>query len=87
MSLLGEWEAIGEVLANYQALGLQGGVILIDDRVQAFSCGELINKDTAVIPSGKSQPRVAEPLRGDQSTVHPGGLGQGAVHQSGAGPG
>ena len=58
MSLLGEWEAIGAVLADYQALGLQGGVILIDDRVQAFSCGELLNKDTAVIHLEKADPEL-----------------------------
>jgi len=58
MSLLGEWEAIGEVLANYQALGLQGGVILIDDRVQAFSCGEQLNKNTAVIHLEKADPEL-----------------------------
>ena len=58
MSLLGEWEAIGAVLANYQALGLQGGVILIDDRVQAFSCGELLSKDTAVIHLEKADPEL-----------------------------
>jgi hypothetical protein len=58
LSLLGEWEAIGEVLANYPALGLQGGVILIDDRVQAFSCGELLNQDTAVIHLEKADPEL-----------------------------
>jgi uncharacterized protein len=58
MSLLGEWEAVGEVLANYQALGLQGGVILIDDRVRAFSCGELLSKDTAVIHLEKADPEL-----------------------------
>jgi uncharacterized protein len=58
MSLIGEWEAIGAVLANYQALGLQGGVILIDDRVQAFSCGELLNQDTAVIHLEKADPEL-----------------------------
>jgi hypothetical protein len=58
LSLLGEWEAIGAVLANYQALGLQGGVILIDHRVQAFSCGELLNQDTAVIHLEKADPEL-----------------------------
>ncbi|MFZ5448962.1 MAG: DUF2156 domain-containing protein [Thermodesulfobacteriota bacterium] len=58
LSLTGEWEAIGEVLANYQVLGLQGGVILINDRVQAFSCGELLNRDTAVIHLEKADPEL-----------------------------
>jgi uncharacterized protein len=58
LSLMGEWEAIVKVLANYQALSLQGGVILIDDRVQAFSCGELLNKETAVIHLEKADPEL-----------------------------
>ena len=58
LSLLGEWEAITAALANYQALGLQGGVILINDRVEAFTCGELLNKETAVIHLEKADPEV-----------------------------
>jgi uncharacterized protein len=58
LSLLGEWEAIGAALANYQALQLKGGVILINDRVGAFSCGELLNQDTAVIHLEKADPEV-----------------------------
>ena len=34
LSLLGEWEAVTAALANYQALQLQGGVILIHDQVR-----------------------------------------------------
>ena len=55
---MGEWEVIGAVLANYQALALQGGVILINDRVGAFSCGELLNKETAVIHLEKADPEL-----------------------------
>jgi hypothetical protein len=55
---MGEWEAIVKVLANYQALSLQGGVILIDDRVQAFSCGERLNERTAVIHLEKADPEL-----------------------------
>ena len=58
LSLLGEWEAIAAVLANYQALQLKGGVILIDDRVRAFSCGELLNKATAVVHLEKADPEL-----------------------------
>jgi hypothetical protein len=58
LSLLGEWEAITAALANYQALELQGGVILINDRVRAFSCGELLNKATAVIHLEKADPEL-----------------------------
>jgi len=58
LSLMGEWEAIGAALANYQALQLEGGVILINDRVGAFSCGELLNKATAVIHLEKADPEL-----------------------------
>jgi uncharacterized protein len=57
-SLLGEWEAITAALANYQALELEGGVIIINDRVEAFTCGELLNKDTAVIHLEKASPEM-----------------------------
>ena len=58
LSLLGEWEAITAALANYQALELQGGVILINDRVEAFTCGERLNAATAVIHLEKANPEV-----------------------------
>jgi hypothetical protein len=58
LSLMGEWEAISAALANYQALQLQGGVILINDRVGAFSCGELLNEATAVIHLEKADPEL-----------------------------
>ena len=58
LSLLGEWEAITAALANYQALELQGGVILVNDRVEAFTCGELLNKETAVIHLEKADPEL-----------------------------
>ena len=58
LSLLGEWEAVTAALANYQALSLQGGVILIHDRVAAFSCGELLNQETAVIHLEKADPEL-----------------------------
>lgn len=58
LSLLGEWEAITAALANFQALQLKGGVILINDRVGAFSCGELLNETTAVIHLEKADPEI-----------------------------
>jgi hypothetical protein len=58
LSLRGEWAAIRVALANFQALQLQGGVILIDDRVEAFSCGELLNRQTAVIHLEKANPEL-----------------------------
>jgi hypothetical protein len=58
LSLMGEWAAVGATLANFQALDLQGAVILIDDQVQAFSCGELLNQNTAVIHLEKADPEL-----------------------------
>lgn len=49
MGLLGEWEAIKEILTHYDSLDVTGGVILIDDEVKAFTIGEMLNDDTAVI--------------------------------------
>jgi hypothetical protein len=58
LSLRGEWAAIGAALTNFAALELQGGVILIDDRVEAFTCGELLNSQTAVIHLEKANPEL-----------------------------
>jgi hypothetical protein len=58
LSLTGEWAAVNVALANFQALQLQGGVILLNDRVEAFSCGELLNKETAVIHLEKADPEL-----------------------------
>jgi uncharacterized protein len=49
LNLMGEWEAIREILANYERFELRGGVILVDGKVEAFTVGELLNHDTAVI--------------------------------------
>jgi hypothetical protein len=58
LSLMGEWDAVSVVLTNFQALALQGAVILVNDQVRAFSCGELLNKDTAVIHLEKADPEL-----------------------------
>jgi hypothetical protein len=58
MDLMGELRAIHEVLENYGRLGLEGGVILVDGRVEAFSLGELLNADTAVIHIEKANPEL-----------------------------
>lgn len=41
--------ATKEALTNYTALGLKGGVIIIDGQVKAFSIAEQLNSETAVI--------------------------------------
>lgn len=44
-----EREAIIDAFANLEYLKLQGGVIVIDGKVEAFTFGEQLNNDTAVI--------------------------------------
>jgi hypothetical protein len=60
LNLLGEWEAIKEILANFEALKIRGGVVLIDGTVEAFTLGELLGEETAVIHIEKANPEIAE---------------------------
>ncbi len=53
-----EREAIIEVLNNFEDFGLKGGAILVDKRVVAFTFGEQLNSDTAVIHVEKADPEV-----------------------------
>ena len=41
--------ALHNCLANFKALGLRGGLLRFDGKVQAFSYGSKINSDTAVL--------------------------------------
>ncbi len=58
LNLMGEWDAVREALKHFQALELTGGVIVINGRVEAFSLGELLNRDTAVIHIEKANPEI-----------------------------
>lgn len=58
MNLLGEWEAIRKALNNFSALKIQGGVVLINDKVEAFALGELLNNSTAVVHIEKANPEI-----------------------------
>ncbi len=58
LGLMGEWEAVEEALKNFQALNLQGGVILLHDQVEAFTLGEPLNGETAVIHLEKANPEI-----------------------------
>jgi hypothetical protein len=49
LGLCAEWKAISEVLNNFNILNVKGGVITINDVVEAFTLGELLNHSTAVI--------------------------------------
>lgn len=50
--------AIMEALLKFRQLELKGGVIMIDDKVEAFTFGEVLNEDTAVIHVEKGNPDI-----------------------------
>jgi hypothetical protein len=56
LGLMGEHAAIHEALAHMTALRLQGGIILIEGRVGAFTLGELLNPETGVVHIEKASP-------------------------------
>jgi len=58
MSLGSEGEATREALQNFRTLGIDGGVILIDGKVAAFTLGELLNHDTAVVHIEKANVEI-----------------------------
>ena len=47
--LNGEDQAMTAVLRHYRALGVSGGVMLVDGKIQALAIGERLNDNTAVI--------------------------------------
>lgn len=56
--LLAEDYAIHEALTHFGELSYRGGAILIEGRVEAFSLGEALNEDTAVIHIEKANPLI-----------------------------
>jgi uncharacterized protein len=56
--LLAEDRAVYEALINYESLDFTGGAILIDSKVEAFTLGERLNSDTAVIHIEKANPEI-----------------------------
>ncbi len=58
MNLLGEWEAVKEILVGFHDLKVHGGVIRIGGRVKAFTIGELLNPETAVVHIEKADPEI-----------------------------
>ncbi len=56
LDLVNEWEAIRELLNHYDELDLSGAVIFLDDRLKAFTVGERLNDNTAVIHIEKGDP-------------------------------
>lgn len=57
-ALICERDAIIEVMRNWDYLGVTGGVILINGKVEAFTFGELINPDMAVIHVEKGDSEI-----------------------------
>jgi hypothetical protein len=58
MNLLDEWEAVREALNHFEDLKIEGGVILIDNKVEAFALGELLNEKTGVVHIEKANPEM-----------------------------
>lgn len=53
-----ERAAIHEIFDHFDAFKLKGGAILIDNKVVAFTFGEKLNSDTAVIHVEKADPTI-----------------------------
>jgi hypothetical protein len=60
MNLLDEWDAVREALKHFVALNINGGVILLENKVEAFALGELLNRQTAVVHIEKANPQIPE---------------------------
>jgi hypothetical protein len=60
MNLLDEWDAVREALKHSPDLRMQGGVILMENKVEAFALGELLNRQTAVVHIEKANPQIPE---------------------------
>jgi hypothetical protein len=56
--LQAETDAVKEALAHFSGLELKGGVIEIDGRIEAFTIGALLNRDTAVVHVEKADPDI-----------------------------
>ena len=57
-SLLNEDLAISEALSNFELLGYQGLVVKVDGKVEAFTFGEWLNHETAVVHIEKANPEI-----------------------------
>ena len=53
-----EMSAINQSLNNIEALEIQGGTIFVDGQMEAFTYGEAINKDVAIIHVEKANPAI-----------------------------
>ena len=53
-----EADVVKEALANFKGLGLTGGALLVNGKIKAFSIGERLTNDTAVIHIEKADPSI-----------------------------
>jgi uncharacterized protein len=58
LNLESEWGATREALLNFKALGVEGGVVRVGGKVEAFTLGELLNSQTAVVHIEKANMEV-----------------------------
>ena len=58
IDLIGEWDAVKEILRCYMNLNVQGAVITIENKVVAFTIGQMLNENTAVIHIEKADPEI-----------------------------
>jgi hypothetical protein len=56
--LLSEDYAVHMALTNFEELDYRGGAIKVEGRIEAFSLGELLNNNTAVIHIEKANPEI-----------------------------
>lgn len=53
-----EMSAINQILSNFEVLKMRAGCIIINDQVEAFTYGELLNPKLAVIHIEKANPEI-----------------------------
>jgi len=57
-SIVWEWRALQEAFVNFEALGLQGGAIRVDGRIEAFGFGKSINGEVCDENVEKANPDI-----------------------------
>jgi hypothetical protein len=60
LDLMDEAKAVKVILENSDALEVKGGVIMINDKVEAFTLGEILNNETAVVHIEKANPEIPQ---------------------------
>lgn len=67
-----EYDAVRKSIEDFEALGCQGGVLTVDSKVIAFTVGEMMTSDTALIHMEKADPNYhgAYPMINQQFCEH-----------------